>query len=276
MFEKFILPVHLVLRYPSFGDGGLFSIVTIGRIVAFIAALYLAAFGWKQKSPFAFFLVWALLALAPNANIIPIRVERADRYLYLSTMGLSAAAAYMLAKAASGNVNIRKLVLIIIPSIVAVLSVLTFSQAGYWKNGISAWSKVVELYPDLTLGQIGYGKSLIRTGDYDKAIEIYEPLIKKSPPNTEALRDMAYIMIISKKPEEAQEYLERAARLDPKNDETTSMLTEVYLARGLNDEAYNLALNGTESNPNSTLAWEKLGRGFRGEKGVWTGGVIFQ
>ena len=260
MFEKFILPVNLVLRYPSFSEGGFFTGVTTGRIAVFIAAIYLAALSWKRKSPFAFFLVWALLALAPNANIIPIRIERADRYLYLSTMGLSASAAYLLAKTATLNVNSLRAVLVAVSSIVAVLSVLTFNQAGYWQNGISAWSRVVELYPGLTIGQIGYGKSLIRAGDYDKAVDLYEPLIEKQPPNAEALRDMAYIMIIRKNPEMAQKYLEQAARHDPKNDETKTMLTEVYLGRGLIDEAYKLALQFTEFNPGSTQAWEKLGR----------------
>ena len=266
MFEKFLFPVNLVLRYPEFGTGVLFSAGNLARVAVFIAAIYACAWSWKRKNPLAFFLVWALLALAPNANIIPIRIERADRYLYLSSMGLSAGAAYLMAMVVSMSGRYRRVSSAVVISVIAALSVLSFTQAGYWKNGLSAWSRVVEIYPELTIGKIGYGKSLIRAEEYDKAEELYLPLIEKSPPNTEALRDMAYIMSLRSKPEKSRQLLEQASLLDPRNDETSIMLAEAYLTLGMVDKANGLARNLVHSDSTDYRKWAIFGKTQEAEK----------
>jgi len=258
---KLILPVNLCLRYPGFQFEGLADPKTYFYPAAALIIIYWAAFCYLRRKPYAFFILWAILALLPNANLVPIRIERADRYFYLSSMAVCGLAGYAyawLAGALEGRLApmLRGLLLLMLVS----LGTLTFRQVGYWRDGPSAWGRAFELYPQLTLARVGLGHSYLRQGELDNALRIYKPLLERPVPNLEALKGAADISLRRGQRENAERLLQIGHSLDPADEVFNEGLCRIYMDEGRYGESEKLALDWLERSPRSLRAWITLSR----------------
>ncbi len=258
---KLILPVNLCLRYPGFQFEGL----TDPRLYLYPAAalmvVYCSAYSYFKRKPYAFFIIWAILALLPNANLVPIRIERADRYFYLSSMGFCGLAGYAYAWLA-GSLQNRRLPLLrgLLLLMIVSLGVLTFRQIGYWRSGPSAWNRAFELYPGLTLARVGLGHSYLRQGDLDNALRTYKPLLERPVPNLEALKGAVDISIRRGQREKAKKLLQIGHSLAPGDEVFRENLSRIFMEEGQYEKSEQLILDWLKRSPGSPRAWISLSR----------------
>jgi len=258
---KLILPVNLCLRYPGFQFEGLADPKTYLYPAAALLMIYWAAWCYLKRKPYALFIIWAILALLPNANLVPIRIERADRYYYLSSIGFCSLAGYAYAWLAGSLEDqlipwLRGLLILMLIS----LGMLTFQQVGCWRDGPSAWGRAFELYPDLTLARVGLGHSYLRQGELDSALRIYQPLLERPVPNLEALKGAVDISIRRGQLEKAKKLLQIGHNLAPADEEFAESLARIYMEEGRYEDSEQIILNWLDSSPGSQRAWISLSR----------------
>jgi len=258
---KLILPVNLCLRYPGFHFEGLIDPKLYLYPAAALLMVYWAGYSYLKRKPYAFFIIWAILALLPNANLVPIRIERADRYFYLSSMGFCGLAGYAYAWLA-GRLQNRRLPLLraLLLLMLVSLGVLTYRQIGYWRDGPSAWNRVFELYPGLTLARVGLGHSYLRQGELDSALRTYKPLLERPVPNLEALKGAVDISIRRGQREKAEKLLQIGYSLAPGDEEFCGSLSRIYMEEGQYEKSEQLILDWLDRYPDSHRAWISLSR----------------
>ncbi len=226
---KLLLPVNLCLRYPRFslsaGDPSLWL-----HVIAGVAVLGWTVRSVLRRAPYAFALAWFTLALLPNANLIRIQIERADRYYYLSSAAFAALAAWgalRLYRSLSGRRH-RLLLRYLALSSLLLLAVVSWKQAGYWSDSLSAWKRTYGLYPGLQMARLGLASSYLRSGELDEALRLYKPLLESGRPNTKAIRGAMYIS--ERRGDKAQmaELAKLGRMFEPGNDEFLSALARYY------------------------------------------------
>lgn len=124
----------------------------------------------RRRFPWSFFcLWWFVLALLPESNIVPLAQLRADRYLYLPSMGFALWVAIGI-EAMADRLEARRLWRHVIPALrfvpIAAMAVLTYGSAGVWRNDVSAWTRVVERHPWCMVAYEQLGRAYYEQNDY--------------------------------------------------------------------------------------------------------------
>ncbi len=225
---KLLLPVNLCLRYPSFktgaGDPSLYLHVISGA----------AVLGWTiralwRRAPYAFVLAWFTLALLPNANLIRIQIERADRYYYLSSAAFAVLAAFgVLWLFRFLQERKRPLLQSLVLCSLLLLAVVSWKQAGYWSDPLSAWKRTFDLYPNMTLARLGLATGHIQGGELDEALRLYKPLLEGARPNTEAIKGAMYISERRGDKDKMAELARLGRMFEPGDDDFLATLARHY------------------------------------------------
>ncbi|MBN2288099.1 MAG: tetratricopeptide repeat protein [Candidatus Glassbacteria bacterium] len=238
---KLILPVNLSLRYPAFDYGGFNGWQMAFYSAAALLILYWVVKAYRERMPYAFFACWALLALLPNLNLVPIRIERADRYYYLASMGFSGLAGYAGVRLVAAAAGARKAVLVSLLLVLSCLALVSARQVGYWRDGPAAWGRALTIYPDFTLARVALGHSYLGLGAREQALRAYRPLLEGGTPNVEALKGTAVVLADRGDTEQAVSLLELGRRLAPGDYELVEILAGLLVRSGRLEQARELA-----------------------------------
>ncbi|MEA2064345.1 MAG: tetratricopeptide repeat protein [Gemmatimonadota bacterium] len=252
---KLLYPVNLCLRYPAFGYGGHDALRGFLLLAAAALIVFFTFRAWFKHKPWVFFACWALVALLPNMNLVPIRIERADRYFYLASIGFSALAGYagLYLYCVAGRIAktiLRPLFL----TVLLCLGVISCHQAGFWRDGPAAWNRVLALYPDLIIARVALGHSYVQQGGNERALEVYRPLLERSPPNVEALMGAAQVLHARGDTDGSLRLLRMAHSLSPTDYDLVEMLARQLIVRGDLFEAQPLARGWVSAEPSNSRA----------------------
>ena len=249
---KLLFPVNLCLRYAGFRFEGLADPGLCLYHAAAGALIYWTYRAFRRDKPWAFFILWGLRALLPNINLTQMSIERADRYYYLSSIGYAGLAGYAVAVVA-GNLAGGALIALraLFLSLLVSLGAIAYNQSGYWSDGITAWTRALNLYPDLTLARTGLGASYLRADNFDMALRTYQPLLVGRNPNTEAIKGAADISIRRGQTETAVKLLRLGLRFAPQDQDLVEGLLRIYLNRADADSAEELLSGWLAGQPDS-------------------------
>ena len=250
---KLLLPVNLCLRYPGFSmnwsDPSLYLYTSVGAAVIVWAVQCI-----RRRSPYAFVAAWFILAMLPNSNLIRIQIERADRYYYLSSAAFAvASAAGLLQLSKMLAERYRQIFRYALAGMLLVLSAVCWKQAGYWSDPVNAWSRVFNLYPEMTLARLGLASSYLRSGELDEALRYYKPLLEGDRPNTEAIKGAMYISEQRNNREQMVELAKLGRRFDPDNDDFLSALCRYYFIEQDTAAVREVVDGWNERSPNNKL-----------------------
>ncbi len=132
--SKLLLPLGLQPLYIIEPITSLADVRAIGGLVV-CAALCAAAVGLRRRVPIvALGLGWFVIVLLPVLNIVPQRVEAADHYQYLPSVGPLLIAGWLLGRL-PGRHRFAALSVLVV-----VLSALTLSQNRIWGSNIALWT----------------------------------------------------------------------------------------------------------------------------------------
>jgi len=100
------------------------------------------------------------------------------------------------------------------------------------------------------------GSQYFEAGIYDKAVEIYEKILQKTPGNVEVYNDMGLALHYMKRSDEAVNILKKGTQAAPSYQRIWLSLGFVLMSTGRNDEAKAALKRATELNPETDVGQE--------------------
>lgn len=189
--------------------------IWLGLLVLVILAV-LALWQPLGKPQTMFAILWIVVMMLPVANIIPIAVQRADRYIYFP----SAMICMLIAIAA--NQIWRNLSL---PEwryglstgggvILGILLVLTIQRNDVWTNSDTLWADHLTDYPTSETGILNHGVYFFNERDWDTAGRLFTELVRYYPNHFKGNRFMGIISLDRGDYPEAIEFFRRATMVN--------------------------------------------------------------
>jgi len=297
--ERFLWPVDLAYFYPhpalagsagtpwTAGAIGALGALVLGTVVALALARRLPAvpIGW----------LWFLGLLVPVIGIVQVGEQAlADRYAYLSTVGLALALLLPLARAVERHARLALPVASVVGLLLAACAVLSARQARTWRNSetlynhalavternYAAWTGLAnELAArgDLVGARKAYGEALAlrpsyapalyslglleqEHGDPERALVLYEEALASLPGLAAAALNLGALHAQRGEDVEAALAFERVLALFPEHPDAHFNLAMLFLRRGQAESARPHLERAVASRPDFRAAWEALAR----------------
>ncbi|MFQ5953195.1 MAG: tetratricopeptide repeat protein, partial [Candidatus Omnitrophota bacterium] len=219
-----------------------------------MALLALSFFLAKRMKNVSFSILLFFITLAPVANIIPIKILIAERFLYLPLAGfavLVAAIVRFFYIKFSGKPVIKYPLLVFSAALIFVYSSLTLARNHDWADEVVFNEKIIEVYPDNPRAHYNLAFALMRReGDLRRSHEELKKTIQIMPEHYRARMLLASQYVYAGRPEDAINELKRVIEIKPELSDAYKRLAYVYEMQ----EKYDNALGQYER----LLAWDPL------------------
>jgi hypothetical protein len=146
--DAMLLPLNLSPNY-YYSAAGVFGLLNWVAAAALVLAVVMLTRS-RQRFPLTcFFAGWVGLSLLPVANIVPIAVLRADRYLYLPMVAFALWAGWGLARARALSLGgrVQAMLVPLAYAAMVVLGVLSWQYAFVWRSDVTAWTRTFAHHP---------------------------------------------------------------------------------------------------------------------------------
>jgi hypothetical protein len=211
-----LFPLELCADYvvkprSELGASALASIMAVLVICGIAGALVI------KKRMSGFFLAWMLVCLLPVMQIVPISVLKAERFLYLPSVGFCAlvglAGGSLLAKCerraariASGSA---------FTAILFVFSFRTLARNLDWKDELTLYRVTASCAPDNFRVQYNLGNAYFRAGDINEALTHTEVAFRLRPDFPQVSYNLGVIYSEMERYEDAERMYRRAIEIAP-------------------------------------------------------------
>lgn len=210
-------------------------------VVALTATLVLIRRWWP-----AGLAAWAqsVIVLAPVGGVVHSGYQlAADRYSYLSALGLSVLAGAGLvcvlqhAAGRSGRRWMHPLAWVSTALVVVALGTAARAQTVIWKDSETLWRRAVEVDPTCSLCESNLGRVVARPGRFAEAETHVRRAIALRPDRPGPHENMGTIMLAQGRHHEAEEHFRRAATLRPDRAASRNALGVALASQGRDREA---------------------------------------
>ncbi len=246
----FLWPEPLITDFPGFGWSRSLSDSNVLLSLGLIVLILLFAWRVRRSEPaLTLFILWFFIALLPEASFIPLFDAVTGYRAYLANAGLSVVATFLSFKAATWIKDRLKHDERATPShfqpiygiaVVIVLVALTASTVirnRAWKDEFTLWSDVVSKDPTNSRAYTNLALQLIEREDYQNAEQMLEHAVELGPKNSFAYMARGYLNLLLKKDHEALADLTKAVQLDSRLPAPFYYRGEVYRKMRQYDEA---------------------------------------
>lgn len=232
---KTFWPENLAVFYPYSPS---FSWPTVVVSISFLLGVSALCLARAKSSPHLIFgWFWYVGILLPVIGLIQAGSQaRADRYTYLSQIGLLVALGWEIARRTE-SWSLRRYVMPAAAAVVMVaLAARTWNQTKVWRNAESLWTHDLAVTSDNLVAQYNLGHVIGLHGRYDEAAPHLQRALEFDPDFFDALFNMGVTRSQQNRPAEAIEYLQRALKVRPDSGEAHAELG-LALAKQNNAEA---------------------------------------
>lgn len=230
---KLLLPVNISARYPLDIPSSPQLLRSSGWL------LFCAVAGWAawrmapHRRAGLFVLLFFVLTILPTSGLIETSTLIADRYLYLAGMPVFLAAGwgigYLLSAGRAGQQRFGAVYVATVPlAVLAVVSLISITMARQadWRDRVSLWTRVVEVYPRHGLGHFNLADAWNARGERDKAAGHYNRALQINPNYGDAWANLSTLTLSRGDGELALKQIGRAMELRPDR-------AEVWIKRGI-------------------------------------------
>ena len=184
----------------------------------------------------------------------------ADRFQYLAGIGIMAVA---IGATAHGVRRLsgwwQKGALGIAAVVIVVLGMLTWRQAGIYRDGETLNRHIIALNPQARDVHLNLSKDLYEQGRYEEALEMARVAIAKRPDFSRANANLGEALNALGRSEEAEKHLRRAIALNPQEENAHLNLGAALYKQGRYEEVLEVTHVAIEQRPNHALAYYNLG-----------------
>lgn len=179
---------------------------------------------WKRSKLVFLGIAWFFVSLLPVSNIIPIAIIKADRYLYLPSVGFCFVFAWLIVRGETLLVHAAKTRFVriaywgLICAILISYAFLTIQRNRDWKDSHTLWAATLETHPDSSIALNNLGLIYAEEGMPEKALALYEQLLALHPEQEHIERvyaNIANVYAAQKQFDEAITYYQHALETNP-------------------------------------------------------------
>jgi Flp pilus assembly protein TadD len=197
---KAVWPADLAVFYP-FPHGGIPVLHVFFAVGVLLCATIAALYFFRRTPYFTVGWFWYVGTLVPVVGFVQVGSQAmADRYTYIPLIGLSMIPAWgvpaLLARWSrndSGAIVQKQYRLVVMAAcaLCAIWALLTFQQAGTWKDSVHLFRHAAHVTEDNRLALANTGMALNGEGRYEEAIPYLERALQVRPDDAATLRDLA-------------------------------------------------------------------------------------
>jgi Tfp pilus assembly protein PilF len=168
--------------------------------VLLIIVISIAVIATAKRLPYLFVgWLWYVIILLPVIGILQVgEFAMADRYSYLPLIGIGIMLAWGIPHLFPHKDDMRKMLLLLAGiAVLAILTVLTWQQCGYWRNSTTLFSHALQVTKNNDIAHNNLASVLLEEGKIEEAIEHYNAAIdiKSNDAYTYFNRGFAYFKI---------------------------------------------------------------------------------
>ncbi len=256
---KLFYPVGLAVRYPHPG-GNLPAWSVAGALLLLLGISAATLAFWRR---FPYLLVgwfWFLGTLVPMSGLVQVgQHAMADRYTYLTQIGLYVALAWGTARAVAGRPYRRWVCGIASASVLAVLMGCAWRQASFWHDSETLWTHTLLCTSRNSLAHYDFACVLGRLGRLDEAAEHYRKALEIQPDYVDASNNLGIVLARLGRLDEAMAHYEAVLKVHPRVAEAHYNFAFALACRGRLDEAIAHYRKGLEIRPDDASAHYYLG-----------------
>ncbi len=255
--HQLFVPTELAVVYVIPMSKSLFEVRVLVSLGLLLALVVSAALLFRRVPLYSFCVGWFFITLAPVSNVVPLKAFQNDRFLYMTTVGLSIGLAGLLGWSMNrkdpGKVNGISIVLsVILGAAVLTGAVMTFLQNRVWHDGFSLWSSTVAVQPNGYIARTNLGKCYREQGKLEKAIAEWEIAMTLRDKPYLAAHDIGHSYLVLGRYDEALKMARLAVGYAPELYMTRFLLASILDEMGRLEEAmpaYQNALAGETDDP---------------------------
>jgi tetratricopeptide (TPR) repeat protein/succinate dehydrogenase hydrophobic anchor subunit len=255
--SKMVWPAKLAVFYPVPAEWPAGWVAGAALVLAGLSVLAL----WRaRRAPyFAFGWFWYLGMLVPVIGIVQVGQQAmADRYSYVPLIGLFVAIVWSAAEIPARWPGTRIGLAVCTGAALAACAVLTWNQAGYWRNNASLFEHALAVTRDNAVAHNNLGASLLDAGNLAAAEGHLVEAVRLKADYPDGLANLGACRAKQGRLEEAGELFQRALEVRP-TAPVHYNLANLLSRQGKLEEAeahYEAALR---LNPELVQAWYNLG-----------------
>jgi len=217
--------------------------------MAFLPALVLVALKTAERQKTVSYAIqWFLIALLPVSNLFPINAYMAEHWLYLPSLGF-----FLIVALGLGALWRRRETRLAggacLAALLAVSSVLTVAQNGYWKGPQGFYERTLRYAPQSVRALINLANIYKELGRQEEAAQMYNKALALDPDHAMAMSNLANIYRETNRPKEAEALYKKAMKADADFEMSYNNQGNVYEDSGRHDEAIGMYKKAIEVNP---------------------------
>lgn len=254
-----VWPVDLSILYPHPGRWPLWA--ELGALVS-LAEITFICWRVRRAQPWWLFAWgWFLVTLLPVIGLIQAGgAALANRYTYISTIGLVLAVVWSLAEWVRGaETERRKPAMIAVFAVVLSCVVLTWSALPFWRNTETLFREAIRVTKSNAVAHLVLGEALLDQGRADEALAEFSRGILITPSDAQLHLMAGQACLELGLTEQSIQAFQNTQKLDPKLDEAEFQLARAYRRLNRVEEAKQLLGRYLQKHPESASAWNNLG-----------------
>ncbi|MDO8539039.1 MAG: tetratricopeptide repeat protein [Opitutaceae bacterium] len=258
-FAKLVWPAELIFIYPRWTISSSSLVQWVPLVAAVVVVWILFRLRVRARGPLAatLFFGGTLFPVLGFLNVYPFRYSFvADHFQYVASFGIIALAA---AGAHGFSRSFRRLGAVIPAGFVAALAIVSWTQAGLYRDQETLWRATIARNPDGHLAWLNLGAHLVNVGRYGEACPLLERALALKPDSGQAYHNLGIIEMVAGRFVSALPLLERAVALDPKSAEAQDNLGHVLRQSGRIAESINHHREALRLEPGYPVAANNLG-----------------
>ena len=260
---KMVWPTKLAVFYPAPNQWPAEYVALAALLLLVVTVL---AIRYARRAPwFTVGWLWYLGTLVPVIGIVQVGLQAmADRYMYIPSIGLLVLLVWGFSSLMSKVQGLKPRRLWALDFrlwtllALAVCGVLTWRQAGYWRNSASLFQRALAVTQGNYVAHNNLGVLLLDAGNVQAAAEHLEEAVRLKPNYPDGLGNLGLCRDEQGRREEARELLERALRARPSAANHYN-LANLLLQQGKFEEAQAQYEAALRLNPELIEAWFNLG-----------------
>ena len=224
---KTVWPVDLSVIYTHSGTWPFWEVLLAG---CSLLGLSWGCFCWRGRCPYLLVgWLWFLITLTPMIGIVQVGAQFiADRYTYISIIGLFIAAVWLAADLAEGRPQMQKCLAVLVSLVLIAAIGGTRRQLRCWDNSVTLFSHALEVAPGNAVAHCHLAVALVNAWAYAAADEHLRQAIRIVP-NTITARELRGNLLLDRgRPKEAIECFKEILALSSVHQEAHYMLGLIY------------------------------------------------
>ncbi|MGO9115586.1 MAG: tetratricopeptide repeat protein [Thermoguttaceae bacterium] len=239
--------------------------------IAVLLAISTATFLSRRKCPYLLVgWLWYLGTLVPVIGLVQVGSQAmADRYTYLTQIGLYTACAWGVAQAAASwpycrRSNRRWPLAAVSALVVAALMVCAWQQTGQWHDSEKLWQHTLACTSQNPIAHNSLGNALADCGRVDEAIGHYRQALEIESGYAPAHHNLGRALASRGQASEAITHYQQALTIKPDYAEAHNNLGYALISRGQVDEAITHYRQALAIKPDLAEAHNNLGNALAG------------